>query len=127
MNQRPVAVGRGMLEQLLGKAVEPRSDVYAFGCVMFELLSGKLPYTASSPNELLEKHLKAAIPSIQVHNPNVSDETTQLIRMAMAKKLEDRPASMWELLRVFRSHRLFKKAPKKTELALPDTGADEDE
>ena len=45
----------------------------------------------------------------------------------MAKKPEDRPETMWELLREFRQYRLFKKAPKKTDLDLPTPTAEEEE
>ena len=114
-------------EQIRNKTLDQRSDVYAFACVMYELLTGRAPYTASTPNELLEKHLKAAIPSVQVHNGNVSDEVTQLIRTAMSKSPDARPDTMWELLREFRQYRLFKKAPKKTELELPEAGAEMEE
>ena len=115
-------------EQIRNKPLDQRADVYSFGCVMFELLSGKVPFTASAPNELLEKHLRAPIPSIQVHNANVSDEVSMLIRACMAKKPEDRPETMWELVRQFRTHRLFKKAPKKIDhLDLPEVAVNEED
>lgn len=102
-------------EQIRGKGLDARSDVYSFGCVLFELLSGKAPFTGSTPNELLEKHLSASIPSVQVHNSNVTPEGANLIKKMMAKKIGDRPGSMWEFLKEFRTVRLFKKAPKKME------------
>lgn len=116
-------------EQIRNKNLDQRSDIYSFGCVIFEMLGGRAPFTASTPNELLEKHIRSPIPSIQVHNDNVSDELTSLIREAMAKKPEDRPETMWELLRQFRQIRPFKRAPKKKELDLPEATdeADEDE
>ena len=114
-------------EQIRNKVLDQRSDVYSFACVMFELLSGRPPYTASTPNELLEKHIKAAIPSLQVYNSNVSDEVTQLIRTAMSKSPDARPDSMWELLREFRQYRLFKKAPKKVALELPEAGSEDED
>jgi len=48
-------------EQIRGETLDRRSDVYGLGCVIFELLSGRPPFTGSSPNELLEKHLRASI------------------------------------------------------------------
>jgi serine/threonine protein kinase len=111
-------------EQIRGKGLDARSDLYSFGCVLFELLSGKPPYTGSTPNELLEKHLTAAIPSVQVHNDNVTPEGANIIKRMMAKSLKDRPETMWEFLREFRHVRLFKKAPKKSEkLAIDDDQA----
>lgn len=102
-------------EQIRGKGLDARSDLYSFGCVMFELLGGKAPYTGSTPTELLEKHIKAPIPTVQSHNNNVTPEAAQVLKRSMAKKPGDRQDSMWEFLKEFRAVRLFKKAPKKTE------------
>ena len=102
-------------EQIRGKSLDQRSDVYAFACVLFELLGGKPPYTGSTPNELLEKHLKSALPSVQVRNDNVTPEVSGLIRKAMSKRREDRPHDMWEFLKEFQQYRVFKKSPKKVD------------
>ncbi len=99
-------------EQIRGKRLDPRSDVYSFGCVLFELVTGKLPYTGESPNDLLLKHISAPIPSPLAANHNVSQEFCDIIRRCMAKKAEDRPESMWELVKVLRVTRLFKKQPR---------------
>ena len=49
-------------EQIRGRRLDERSDVYSFGCMMFELLSGKLPYTGNSTADLLNKHLRLPPP-----------------------------------------------------------------
>ena len=59
-------------EQIRGKPIDDRGDIYSFGCVVYELLTGKLPFTAATPNELLSKHLTAPIPNVQVNNNNVT-------------------------------------------------------
>ena len=99
-------------EQIRGKNLDARSDVYSFGCVLFELLSTKCPFTGSTADELLAKHLTAPIPSVQVQNDNVTPEFSELIRKMLAKSPSERPASMWEFLKVFRSMRVFKILPK---------------
>lgn len=107
-------------EQIRGETLDRRADVYSFGCVMFELLTGRPPYTASSPNELLEKHLKAGIPSVMVYNNNVSRECADLIRRMIAKKKEARPQSMWEVLQEFRTLHFFTRKPQAPEKKLSE-------
>lgn len=107
-------------EQIRGGALDPRSDVYSFGCVLYELVAGKPPFTGSSPNELLNKHLTASIPSPLVVNDNVSQEFAAVIRSTMAKKPEDRPQSMWDLLKTIRVTKVFNKPPRIPEESIFD-------
>jgi eukaryotic-like serine/threonine-protein kinase len=103
-------------EQIRNQALDARSDVYSFGCVLHELVTGRAPFTGDSPNDLLNKHLTAPPPSAQVLSPNVSTEFSDLMRRMMAKKRDDRPANMWEFLKIFRQLRLFKVLPKTNKL-----------
>jgi serine/threonine protein kinase len=90
--------------------------VYSYGCVLFELLSGKPPFTGSNADELLNKHLTGPIPSVQVYNSNVTSDFANLIRRMMAKRRSERPETMWEFLKEFRSMaasgKVFKVLPK---------------
>lgn len=99
-------------EQIRGKNLDARADMYSFGCVLFELMTARCPFTGTTADELLAKHLTAPIPSIQVHNDNVTPEFAELVKKMMAKSPADRPSSMWEFLKVFRSMRVFKILPK---------------
>jgi serine/threonine protein kinase len=99
-------------EQIRGKNLDARADMYSYGCVLYELMTGKPPFTGTTADELLNKHLTAPVPSALVQNSNVTPEFTELIRKMMAKKPDDRPASMWEFLKSFRSMRVFKILPK---------------
>ncbi|WP_417740113.1 serine/threonine-protein kinase [Rosistilla oblonga] len=99
-------------EQIRAKGIDERSDMYSYGCTLFELVTGKPPYTATSPTELLNKHLTGQVVSPLAGNPNVSPEFSELIKKMMAKKKESRPASMWEFLKELRAITLFKKSPR---------------
>lgn len=107
-------------EQIRGKALDARSDIYSFGCVLYELVTGKPPFTGTSPSDLLNKHLSAPVPSPLVINDNVTAEYTAVIRSAMAKNPNERPSSMWELLKTLRSTKVFKRPPRIPEVSIFD-------
>lgn len=97
-------------EQIRGQALDARSDIYAFGCVLFELIAGKPPYQAATVNDLLNKHVSAAVPAVSAVNPNATTTVTDLLRKMLAKKPADRPASMREVLKQLRTIRLLENA-----------------
>ena len=107
-------------EQIRGQSLDGRTDIYSFGCVLFELVTGKLPYTGESPNDLLQKHVSAPIPSPLVINDNITTEFTNLIRTMMAKRPDDRPESMWELLKTLKGTKIFKRQPRIPETSIFD-------
>lgn len=107
-------------EQIQGKVCDERSDIYSFGCVLFEAVTGKPPYTGQTPNDLLTKHLNASIPSPVAYNDNVSPEFAALVKRMMAKKPDQRPPSMWEFLKEYRTIQVFKKRPKPPEVSVFD-------
>jgi serine/threonine protein kinase len=99
-------------EQIRGTALDPRTDLYSFGCTIHELFSGKPPFTGTSANELLNKHLKAAPPLLEAIDRNITPDFGQLIRRTLAKDPAGRPQTVDDFLREFRVLRVFKIAPK---------------
>jgi len=95
-------------EQIRGQSLDARSDLYSFGCMVFELVSGKLPFTGSTTPELLNKHLNTPAPSVQAMNREVSDPMAQLIKRMLAKKPADRPRDCGEFLKEFLHMPVFK-------------------
>lgn len=107
-------------EQIRSKVCDARTDIYSFGCVLYELATGKPPYTGDTPNDLLSKHLTASIPSPIVHNNNVTKTFADLTKRMMAKKATARPQSMWDFLKEVRGMQLFNKRPRKPEISVFD-------
>lgn len=100
-------------EQIRGQVLDERADIYSFGCMAYELLSGKLPFVGSSPSEVLQKHLTGSLPALEAANPAVSPEISQLVGRMLAKKPESRPPSMLKVIEELRAIKLFRKPGKR--------------
>jgi len=73
-------------EQARGERdVDGRSDVYALGAILFQLLTGQPPYEADTPMGVVVKHLTEPAPNILEANPSLPPATDRLISKAMAK------------------------------------------
>ncbi len=79
-------------EQISGKyPITKHTDLYALGCVMFELLTGRVPFQSETQAELLFKHLDEAPPSVRDFNQNTPLPLAKLIDELLAKEPQDRP------------------------------------
>jgi serine/threonine-protein kinase len=84
-------------EACRGGRVDWRSDQYALGVVLYELLAGKRPFRAGRVLELLAMHLHAEVPDVRALRSGVSQRTVEAIARMMAKRPEDRFATYEEI------------------------------
>lgn len=85
-------------EQCSGEEAGPPTDVYALGCILFEMLEGRLPFDFEGPAQLMQAHVYAPAPTPE--NPHVSNDVRQLVRELLSKKAEDRPTAQQVLQRL---------------------------
>ena len=89
-------------EQVSGRPADPRTDLYSLGVVLYEMVTGRVPFDADSEFELLRAHLETAPVSPRAQVPSVPDWLEAVILRAMAKDPADRfadAAAMAEALR----------------------------
>ncbi len=86
-------------EQASGDEVDHRTDIYGLAIVLYELLTGRLPFEASSPIEMMLRRLREnPIPPRQL-NPHITPQLESVIMRALARDLEARHSTMEALLR----------------------------
>jgi serine/threonine-protein kinase len=91
-------------EQASGEAPTPASDVYSIGIVMFEMLTGKLPYNGADQQELALAHIRDQIPHVMEFNPNVPVHLDRIIYKVMSKEPANRYRTADQLGRILISY-----------------------
>jgi serine/threonine protein kinase len=97
-------------EQIRGADLDGRSDIYTFGASMYEVVTSRPPFRAGSNQELLNKHIAEKPVSPQVHNPELTDEFSQLVLQMLAKKREHRPADFSQVMMKMQTIRVYRSA-----------------
>lgn len=96
-------------EQIRGRDVDARADIYSLGCVMFEMLSGNPPFMGDTPLKTFEGHLRKAPPDLRDCAPQVNGLLANMVDKMLSKPPEERFQSMEQLLdeMVTREHALI--------------------
>jgi serine/threonine protein kinase len=84
-------------EQLLSAEIDARTDVYALGCMLFQALTGQVPYPRGSSAATMFAHLEAPVPTVSAVAPEVPAAFDEVVTRAMAKDPSARYASAGEL------------------------------
>ena len=95
-------------EQVRGQAVTPRSDIYSFGVLLYELAAGRPPFMEIGPDQLLASHLEDTPPSLNRLVPNIHPGYEELVDMMLAKSVEQRPPDMLTVQRRLREVSLYR-------------------
>ncbi|HEX5064322.1 MAG TPA: serine/threonine-protein kinase, partial [Kofleriaceae bacterium] len=79
-------------EQCRGKDVDHRTDIYAFGVLMYRVLTGQYPFDADDPMSILMKHFNDDAPPPSTHLPDLPSTIDDVVLWMLAKDPADRPA-----------------------------------
>ncbi|HEV7489681.1 MAG TPA: protein kinase, partial [Rhodanobacteraceae bacterium] len=96
-------------EVCLGKPVDQRSDIFSLGIVMFEMLTGRMPFTDESPLGLMLEVVKAEIPDVREINADVDPEIARILDRMIAKDPAERYQNCHELMADLGAHPLVAK------------------
>ncbi len=84
-------------EQANGGAATVKSDIYSLGILMYELVTGHVPFRGDNPVEVAIKHMNEPIPSICEYDPEMPQSIENIILRAAAKNPKNRYDSAWEM------------------------------
>jgi len=86
-------------EQIQGKSLTAKSDLYSLGCTLYELLCGKAPYSSGSVDTVIRQHLEGALPIPAEWPVPLSPSTVKLLQALLQRNPEDRPTTAGAIIK----------------------------
>ncbi|MDD2920697.1 MAG: protein kinase [Anaerolineales bacterium] len=90
-------------EQAMGKKdLDAGTDIYSFGVMLYEMVVGRVPFTADTPFSIIHDHIYTPLPLPTSVNPNVPESVQRVLLKSLAKDRADRYATVEELIKAFK-------------------------
>src|SRR5205085_1899063 len=90
-------------EMASGERIDYRADIYELGIILFQMLSGQVPFTGTSPISVLMKQIQEPLPLLHQSNPAIPAAVDAVIQKATAKRREDRYPSTKAMAQALRA------------------------
>jgi serine/threonine protein kinase len=99
-------------EQITGSRIDRRTDIYSLGIVLYQMLTGELPFKGESQGHIIQQHIAVMPPSLAEARPDLPPSLSQVIQRALGKLPEARQQSAHELYSEFTAALTSKVAPE---------------
>lgn len=100
-------------EQARGSIVSKQTDIYSLGIILFEMLTGHVPYRGENAVAIIMKHYQEAMPSVRAEHPEIPQALENVVLHATAKYLRDRYASVQEMATDLETALSYRRAEEK--------------